>query len=121
MLIALWAVSAMLAVAMLGAGILKLVRSRQALVDGGMPWAEGFPAGVVKAIAALEVVGAIGLVLPLATGIAPVLSPIAAVGLAVLMAGAVVVHARRREPVVPPLALLVLALAAAVLGFVALG
>ncbi|PPF68570.1 DoxX family protein [Clavibacter michiganensis] len=121
MLIALWAVSAMLAVAMLGAGILKLVRSRQALVDGGMPWAESVPAGVVKAIAALEVVGAIGLVLPLATGIAPVLSPVAAVGLAVLMAGAVVVHARRREPVVPPLALLVLALAAAVLGFVALG
>jgi uncharacterized membrane protein YphA (DoxX/SURF4 family) len=120
-LIALWAVSAMLAVAMLGAGILKLVRSKQALVDGGMPWAEDFPAAAITAVAALEVVGAIGLVLPLATGIAPVLSPVAAVCLAVLMLGAVVVHARRREPVTPPLALLVLAVAAAVLGFVVVG
>lgn len=121
MVIALWAVSVMLAVAMLGAGVLKLVRSRQALLDGGMPWVEGFPAAAVKAIAALEVVGALGLVLPLATGIAPVLAPVAACGLAVLMVGAVVVHARRREPVVPPLAFLVLALAAAVLGFLVVG
>jgi UDP-N-acetylmuramyl pentapeptide phosphotransferase/UDP-N-acetylglucosamine-1-phosphate transferase len=50
-----------------------------------------------------------------------VLSPVAAVCLAVLMLGAVVVHARRREPVTPPLALLVLAVAAAVLGFVVVG
>jgi hypothetical protein len=120
-LIALWAVSLMLAVAMLGAGTLKLVRSRQALIDGGMPWAEGFSATAVKVIAGLEVIGAIGLVLPLATGIAPVVSPVAAVCLAVLLAGAVVVHARRREPVVPPLALLVLALAAGALGFVVVG
>ena len=82
------------------------------------------PATSARLMGAMDAVNAQfgrGTLRPLATGIAPVLSPVAAVGLAVLMAGAVVVHARRREPVVPPLALLVLALAAAVLGFVALG
>ena len=119
MLIALWIITALLAVAFLGAGIMKLLRPRSALIDGGMPWAADFSPTAIKTIAALEVVGAIGLVVPLLTSIAPVLSPLAAVGLAALMVGAVVVHARRDEPVVPPLVLAVLSVAAATLGFAA--
>jgi len=38
-----------------------------------------------------------GLILPALTGIAPVLTPLAAVGIGALMAGAGVVHFRRRE------------------------
>ncbi|WIB69952.1 DoxX family protein [Curtobacterium sp. MCBD17_026] len=117
MLIALWIISGLLALAFLGAGVMKLVRPRSALIDGEMPWAADFSPAAIKLIAALEVVGALGLVLPLLTSTAQVLTPIAAVGLAVLMIGAVVVHARRHEPVVPPLVLAVLSVAAAVLGF----
>jgi len=117
MLIALWALTALLALAFLGAGIMKLLRPRSALIDGGMPWAADFSPAAIKAIAALEVVGAVGLVVPLLTSVAPVLSPIAAIGLAVLMVGAVVVHARRREPIVPPLVLAAASIATAVLGF----
>jgi hypothetical protein len=51
----------------------------------------------VKAIGVLEVLAAVGLVLPAATGIAPVLTPWAAVDVALLMAGASVVHYRRGE------------------------
>ncbi len=51
----------------------------------------------MKAIGAVEVLAAAGLVLPAVLGIAPVLVPLAAVGLVLLMAGAAVVRLRRRE------------------------
>ena len=51
----------------------------------------------MKAIGALELLAAIGLVLPAVTGIAPVLVPLAGVGLGLLMIGAAVVHVRRGE------------------------
>jgi uncharacterized membrane protein len=121
MLIALWIITGLLALAFLGAGVLKLVRPRSALVDGGMPWAADYSPAVIKAIGAIEVIGAVGLVLPMLTSIAPLLSPIAALGLTIMMVGAVVVHARRREPIAPPLVLAILSAAAAVLGFAALG
>jgi hypothetical protein len=120
MLIALWIVTALLAVAMLGAGTLKLVRPRTALIDAGMPWAADFTPAAIRVIALLEVIGAVGLILPLITGIAPVLSPLAAVGVAALMIGAVVVHRRRRDPVIPPAVLAVIAIVSAILGFAAL-
>lgn len=120
MLIALWILVALLTIAFLGAGFLKLIKPRTALVDGGMPWAEDFPPSAIKGIALLEIIGALGLILPLITGIAPALTPVAAVGLTVVMLGAVVVHQRRREPVIPPAVLAVVSTTAAVLGFVTL-
>jgi hypothetical protein len=120
MIIAFWIVAGLAALAFLGAGLMKLVRPRAALAQSGMGWVDDFGAGSVKLIAAAEVVGAIGLVVPALTGIAAVLSPIAVLALAVLMVGAVVVHVRRTETPVPPLVLAVLAVAAAVLGFVVL-
>jgi uncharacterized membrane protein YphA (DoxX/SURF4 family) len=110
-----WILQIVLAVAFLGAGLLKLVRPRRALIDGGMGWAQDFSDGGVRLIGLLEVVGAVGLVLPRLTGIAPVLTPLAALGLALVMAGAVVVHVRRKEQFAPPLVLGVLSLVLAVL------
>ena len=62
-----------------------------------MGWVEDFSGGTVKAIGALEVLAAIGLILPWWTGIAPVLTPLAALGLAAIMVGAVITHVRRKE------------------------
>ncbi|WP_217185026.1 DoxX family protein [Streptomyces sp. AC495_CC817] len=118
MLIALWIVNALLALAMLGGGVMKLLTPKAALAEKGMAWTEDFSAGAIKTIAALEVVGALGLILPLLTGILPLLTPLAGTGLAVIMIGATVVHLRRREPFIPALVLAVLAVASAVLGFV---
>lgn len=112
-----WILQIVLAVAFLGAGGMKLARPKPALVSAGMGYAEDFSDSSVKLIGAVEVIGAIGLILPWLTGIAPILTPIAAVGLALVMAGAVVVHIRRKEAFVPPLVLGVLALAVAVLRF----
>ncbi|MGO3884665.1 MAG: DoxX family protein [Mycetocola sp.] len=114
MLIALWILNGVLALLMLAAGGMKTVRPRSALINSGMAWAEDFSAGAVKLIGIAEVLGAIGLILPVATGIAPVLTPIAAAALTVIMAGAVVVHARRKETLIPALPITVLLLASTV-------
>lgn len=92
----LWIAAGLLALAMLGSGGMKIVRSTQALRPS-MGWIDDFPAGTPKIIGTLEVLAALGLILPPALDIAPVLTPIAATGLAVIMIGAIVVHVRRKE------------------------
>ncbi|SHK87256.1 DoxX-like family protein [Pseudonocardia thermophila] len=114
-----WILQGILALAFLAVGAMKLVQDRKKLIDSGLGWAEDFSDGAVKGIGALEVLGAIGLVLPTLTGIAPVLTPLAALGLTLIMIGAGVVHVRRNEgkAVVPPIVLGVLALVVAILRF----
>jgi uncharacterized membrane protein YphA (DoxX/SURF4 family) len=119
MIIALWIIDIVLALAYLAAGGTKVLRPTAKLATM-MPWVQDFPAGVVKLIGTAEILGALGLVLPLATRIAPLLSPIAALCLAALMLGAIGVHIRRKESFVPALVLCVLAVVSAVLGFIAL-
>ncbi|PSL37909.1 DoxX-like protein [Labedella gwakjiensis] len=121
MVIAFYAIAGLAALLFLGAGGMKLARPKAALKENGMGWVDDFSSTSIKLIALAEVLGAIGLILPVVTGIAPILSPIAGIGLAVIMVGAVVVHARRSEPIVPPLVLAALAVAAAVLGFLVIG
>ncbi|GAB3988479.1 DoxX family protein [Nocardioides marmoraquaticus] len=112
----LWIVAAVLAVAMLGAGGMKLARSRDQLREAGMGYVDDFSPGAVKTIGALEVLGAVGLVVPPLVGVAEWLAPLAALGLLVTMVGAVVVHVRRGETnaLVPPVVLGVLAAVVAI-------
>lgn len=117
MTIALWIINILLAVAFLGAGAMKAFRPRTQLVERGMAWAADMSDGMVKFIGTSELLGALGLILPLATGIAPILTPIAAIGLVVVMGGAAITHVRRSEPFVVQLGLGLLALVSAVLGF----
>ena len=98
---------------------MKLAQPRAKLAASGMAWTEDFSDAAVKGIGALEVLGALGLILPAALDIAPVLTPLAAVGLALVMAGAVVVHLRRGETgaVGAPIVLGLLSLFLAVMRF----
>jgi uncharacterized membrane protein YphA (DoxX/SURF4 family) len=91
-----WVLQILLALAFLAAGLTKLTQPRQRLATT-MGWVEDFSDPGVRAIGALEILGALGLLLPAVTGLAPVLVPIAAVGLALLMLGAAVTHRRRGE------------------------
>lgn len=119
MLIAYWIVAGLLALAYLAAGAQKIFRTPDKLVASGIGWAKDLPLAVVRLIGAAEVLGAVGLILPPLTGIAPILAPIAAIGLVLVQVGAVVFHLTRREPKVLPmnLVLLLVALAATILGF----
>jgi DoxX-like protein len=112
--VVLWILAGLLAVAMLGAGSLKLITPKDGLAAKGMELGE-LPAGAIKAIGALEVLGGIGLVVPALVHVAPVLVAWAAVGVGVLMACAVVFHLRRKEiqGALPAVALLVMAVVVA--------
>lgn len=118
MTITLWIINALLALVFLGAGGMKLAKPKTALVEGGMGWAENVSGGNVKLLGLAEVLGAIGLILPLAVDVAPILTPIAAACLAVIMLGAVVTHVRRAESWLVTLVLFVLSMASAILGFI---
>lgn len=95
--IVLWIVAGLLAVAFLGAGVMKLTRPREKLVASGMGWAGDMQSSTVKGIGLAEVLGAVGLILPGVSGIATFLVPVAAVGLLITMIGAVITHLRRGE------------------------
>jgi hypothetical protein len=60
-------------------------------------WVEDVQPGALKAIGALELLGAVGLILPAALDIAPILVPLAASGLALIMTGATIMRIRRGE------------------------
>jgi uncharacterized membrane protein YphA (DoxX/SURF4 family) len=110
--LALWIVAVVLAVAFAGSGLMKLFVPKDKLVTSGQGWAQDFSPSSIRLIGTAEILGAIGLILPAALHMAPILVPLAAVGLVLTMVGASVVHARRKE--VPMIAintaLLVLAL-----------
>ncbi len=95
--LALWIAAGLLAAVFLAAGLAKLLQPKEKLAASGQAWTEDFSAGQVKAIGTLEVAGALGLILPAVTGVAPVLVPLAATGLAITMVLAAVVHVRRGE------------------------
>jgi hypothetical protein len=74
----------------------KLVQSREQLLPM-MAWVDTTPMPAVRTIGVIEVLGAIGLILPPLTGIAPWLALAAAIGFVVLQLGATRVHLRRGD------------------------
>ena len=94
--VALWIAAGLLALAMVASGAVKAIQPKDRL-RARMGWVDDWPGAGVKALGVLEVLGGIGLVLPPLVDIAAILAPIAAVGIAVIMVGAIVVHVRRKE------------------------
>ncbi len=116
--IALWIVQGLLAFVYLAAGGLKVVRPREQLVaTGRLDWMKDNSDAAVKAVGAIEILGALGLILPEATGTASILTPIAAAGLVIVQIGALRVHLKRDERQPLPANVILLLLAA----FVAIG
>ncbi|MGY2032737.1 DoxX family protein [Nocardia gipuzkoensis] len=95
--IALWIVAGISAAMFAMAGVMKSTQPKDKLAEK-LPWVEDVSLPTLRLIGVSELLGALGLILPAWTGIAPILTPIAATGLAVIMALAIVTHARRREP-----------------------
>jgi uncharacterized membrane protein YphA (DoxX/SURF4 family) len=95
--LALWIVAIVLAAAFAGSGLMKLLVRKDKLVSSGQGWAQDYTPKNIRLIGVVELLGAAGLILPAVTHIAPILVPLAAIGLALVMVGAAIVHARRRE------------------------
>lgn len=92
----LWVAQVLLAVAFFAAGMMKTV-TPIAELQAKMAWIKDGMDPLVRFIGTTEVLGALGLILPSATRIKPILTPLAAVGLAVTMVLAMLTHLRLGE------------------------
>jgi hypothetical protein len=94
--IILWVLQGALTATFLMAGTMKLLQPKEPLA-ARLAWVNDFSSAQVKGIGALEVLGAVGVTAPLALGILTFFTPLAALGLVLLMIGAAVTHIRRSE------------------------
>lgn len=93
----LWIIQGVLAAMFAMAGTAKLTQSKEKL-EKQFPWVADFSMSIVRCIGLSELLGAIGLIVPWLTGIAPVLTPVSAVGFCVIMVMATnIVHLKKRE------------------------
>ena len=113
---AVWIVAALLAALFLVTGLTKITQPRLKMAEGPMEWAADVTDGQFRTVGVLELLGAAGLILPAVLGIAPTLVPLAAVGLALTMVGAIVAQLRLGETdrLAVPIVVLALALFVAV-------
>jgi len=96
----LWILQGLLAAIMLMAGFMKLSNPNHELKKkgkGSMDWTDDISGSNTKLIGVVEVLAAFGLILPHLLGIQPWLTPVAAVGVALTMIGALVLHLRRGD------------------------
>lgn len=107
--ITLWIVQILLAVAFGMAGFMKIISPIEQLAESGMTFVADYSTGMVRFIGIVEVLGAIGLILPAALRILPVLTPIAAIGIAIVMVLATYYHVTNSEPTTATIVLFVLA------------
>jgi hypothetical protein len=120
--LALWIVAGVLAAVLLVSSCVKLFVSKDklaSLLQKAGPaaqvageWTRDFSPGALKALGLVELLGAVGLILPAALGIAPVLVPLAATGTVLLFIGAVIMRLRRGERATIVVDLVYLAMAA---------
>jgi uncharacterized membrane protein YphA (DoxX/SURF4 family) len=109
MRIALWIAQGLLAAMYLMAGIMKTFQT--AKMRPTLPWTQGRSDGFVRFVGAAELLGAAGLILPLATGILPWLTPMAAIGLSLIQLLAIFSeHLPKKEYNVIPVNAVLLAL-----------
>ncbi|HAP68663.1 MAG TPA: DoxX family protein [Flavobacteriales bacterium] len=114
-----WVLQGLLAFMMFMPGMLKLTNNTAGLIkkgNGRMDWAEDVSETQMKLIGLVEVLAALGLILPHALGILPILTPIAAVGVILTMLGALALHVKRNDgigAIVPNILIMLIAFAVA--------
>ena len=94
--ITLWVLQGLLALFFLAAGFFKISQPIDGLASH-MPWVRSVPVALVRFIGAAEILGGVGLILPVLTGVQPWLTALAAIGLMLVMVLAAVFHVSRRE------------------------
>lgn len=107
---AIWIAQGLLAVVFAFSGLSKLIQPYERLAQQ-MGYVNDFSPNTIRAIGVAEVLGAAGVVLPALTDILPWLTPTAAIGLVLVMLGAMATHLRRREYAMIAINLVLLALA----------
>ncbi len=107
----LWVVQILVGALFTMAGVMKLSQPVDKLA-ARMTWVPRVPVAQVRFIGACELAGGLGLILPWATHVAPVLTPVAGAALALVMVLAAVHHLRHDEAKMVPMNLVLGGLAA---------
>jgi len=110
-----WVVQVALAAFYAMAGFMKLLQPIEALVASGMAYAGDYPELLTRFIGTMELLGAVGIIVPAAARILPGLTPLAALGFSIIQVLAMGVHISRGEYGVLPMNLVLLALSLFVL------
>jgi hypothetical protein len=92
--LALWIAAGLLAVISLAGGISKTFLPKDKLDAHRASWTRGASTGFVKTLGVLELLAAVGLILPAVVNIAPIMVPVTAACWTLLMIGAVIIHVR---------------------------
>jgi uncharacterized membrane protein YphA (DoxX/SURF4 family) len=95
--VGLWIGQALLAAVFLFSGLAKGLWSKERLIASGQTSVGLVPLPALRMIAFAELLAVIGLILPQLLGVAPILTPLAAFGLCIVMVGAAGVHLRLHE------------------------
>lgn len=93
----LWIFQGFLAIVFILAGVLKTITPKDKLLKQ-LPWVYDYSFGTVKFIGIAEFLGGIGIIVPWLTGIVPVLTPISAIGICIIMVLALTTeHLKKKE------------------------
>ncbi len=92
-----WVFQGILSMIFLLAGIMKISNPKDKLKEKVGDWVDGFSISKIKLIGIIEIFAAIGLILPMALNILPVLTPLAAIGIILDMSVAAMTHLKRKE------------------------
>jgi len=116
--IVLWIAQGLLAAMYLTVGSMKAFQPAKVRKSPQMTWAHGQPDNYIRFVGTTEALGALGLILPLVTGILPWLTVLAGIGLTLVQLLAIFTeHLPKKEYKVIPLNIILLILAV----FVVLG
>ena len=108
-----WFLQVALAMFFFFPALMKLTTSKGKLVEQKKMPPDGSIA-FIRFLGAMEILGSIGMILPIWLDTYPILTPLAAVGFCIVMTGALLVHFKKKEYKLLPLLSLVLVLSATV-------
>lgn len=93
----LWTIQGFLAAVFVYSGIMKSSQKREKLVNIGQTGVADLSYPVIRFIGVAEILGAIGIIVPAATGILPLLTPVSSLCFGIIMILAIPIHYRRNE------------------------
>jgi len=96
--IILWVLQSFMAAIFLFSGLNKSILSEQKLIAKGQTGVAGLPVPLIRFIGISEILGAIGIILPILLNILPILTAISAISFAIIMIPAAIIHYKLHEP-----------------------
>ncbi len=97
MALALWIIQCLLGLIFVITGSFKFFQTKEKVIASGGAWAEDFKPGIIKLIAAAELISGLLIFVPRLLGYGRNFTIIGAACIAIIMTGSIYTHVRRKE------------------------